>query len=75
MVLGSPKMDERRNSVPVFFHVFSLQSWAIRQAFGWECYHVYPFRPGLRTEGMERHFSVGPPVWLGKLDVRSFCNS
>ena len=24
----------------------------IRQPFCWECYHVYPFRPGLRTEGM-----------------------
>ena len=52
MVLGSPKMDERRNSVPLLFHIFALQSWAIRQPFCWEYYHEYPFRPGLRTEGM-----------------------
>ena len=66
VVLRSPKMDERRNSVSDLFHVFSLQSWVIHQPFCWECYYIYPFHPGLHTEGMERHFSFEPPVWLGK---------
>ena len=71
MVLGNPKMDERRNSVPMLFLIFS-PTMGDPSTFLLGVLSRLPISLRSAPEGMERHLGFEPPVWLGKLDVSAF---